>query len=295
MNQVPGVTTKDFTLEGVMPALTKRAVAYVSDPARSKQPFFLYMPLSAPHLPIVPNKEYEGKSKAGRYGDFVVEMDACVGRVLNALDTAGLTSNTLIFFSSDNGGLWHWWEPRESDDKERGRITPRGKYVKDFGHQGNGPLLRGTKADSWEGGHRVPLIVRWPGKVKAGTVSDRLVCLIDLLATTAEISGVRLPRDAGEDSVSMLPALLHDKPARTEVVLHTVQGQFAIRSGDWVLIESRGSGGFSAPQTLQPKPGEATGQLYDLRRDISQTRNVWNEHPDVVATLSAALNRVRSR
>jgi len=295
MNQVPGVRTKDFTLEGVMPAITSRAVRYLSAPARRTQPFFLYMPLSAPHLPVVPNREFEGKSKAGKYGDFVVEMDACVGRVLDAMDKAGLAGNTAVFFSSDNGGLWHWWEFQESDDKASGRMTPRGRYVKDFGHQGNGPVLRGTKADSWEGGHRVPFLARWPGKIKAGAVSNRLICHTDLLATCAAITGSALPKGAGEDSISMLPALLEDKPARTDVVLHTVQGQFAIRSGKWVLIESRGSGGFSLPRTVPVKAGEAEGQLYNLRTDPSQTRNVWSENSDVVERMRGLLARYRYR
>ena len=292
MNQVPGVKTKDFTLQSVMPAITKRAVSFVTEHAEKKQPFFLYMPLSSPHLPIVPNSDYEGRSGAGKYGDFVVEMDACAGQVIDAIERAGIGSNTIVFFSSDNGGLWHWWDFRESDDVAAGQITPRGKYVKDQGHRSNG-ALRGTKADAWEGGHRVPLIVRWPARVKAGTVSGALVCLTDLLATCAAVVGAPLPKDAAEDSVSMLPAMLGDNTARQEVVLHSLRGEFIYRSGEWKLIEHRGSGGFSVPRAVEVKEGEPPGQLYNLREDPAETRNVYLKYPDVVRRLSDKLDRAR--
>jgi arylsulfatase A len=214
MNQAAGVKTKGFELEHVMPACVQRATEFIADQGRTKTPFFLYMPLSAPHLPIVPNRAYEGRSRAGRFGDFVVEVDDAVGAVNAALDRAGVAGNTLVFFSSDNGGLWHWWNHAEADDLASGRISPRGEYIKNFGHAGNA-RWRGTKADIWEGGHRVPFIARWPRRMKTG-VSEHLICLTDLLATCSAILNLKLPRDAGEDSVSILPVLLN--PRRREPV-----------------------------------------------------------------------------
>jgi len=296
MNQVPGLTTKDFTLEGVLPALTARATGFIGRQKGASKPFFLYLPLNSPHLPIVPNKEFEGRSKAGRYGDFVAETDASIGKVLDALDAAGVADNTLVLFTSDNGGLWHWWKFEEADDVAQGKITPRGKNVQDFGHQSNGQF-RGTKADIWEGGHRVPFIARWPGKIKAGGVSNELVGLVDLMATVAEITGTTLPRDAAEDSFSLLPALLHEKPAkpvRDHSVFHSVRGMFSIEQGDWKLIMQRGSGGFSVPRLVEPKAAEPVGQLYNIRTDPHETRNVYRDHPDIVAGLTSLLEKIRS-
>jgi arylsulfatase A-like enzyme len=296
LNQVPGVTTRDFTLEGVLPALTARATSFIQQQKGASKPFFLYLPLNSPHLPIVPTPEFEGRSKAGRYGDFVAETDASIGKVLEALDQVGVADNTLVLFTSDNGGLWHWWKFEEADDVAYGKITPRGQNVQDFGHQSNG-TLRGTKADIWEGGHRVPFIVRWPGKIKSGGVSNELVGLVDVLATCAEITGAKLPRDAAEDSFSLLPALLSEKPAkavRDHAVFHSNRGMFSIEEGDWKLILQRGSGGFSVPRLLEPKPGEAAGQLYNLHTDPRETRNVYKDHPEIVARLTARLEKIRA-
>ena len=182
MNQAPGVRTTDFKLEDVVPVCTRKAAEFITRQKGSKRPFFLYLALSSPHLPVVPNREFEGRSKAGRYGDFVAEMDAAVGRVMEAIGQSGAAGDTLVMFSSDNGGLWHWWDFREADDVARGKTTPRGAYLKGFGHQSNA-WMRGTKADAWEGGHRVPFLARWPGRIPAGTVSASLACLTDFPAT----------------------------------------------------------------------------------------------------------------
>lgn len=293
LNQVPGVTAPGFTLEGVLPALTRRAVEFIE--ARDQQPrrpFFLYLPLTSPHLPVVPNKEWRGKSGAGDYGDFVMETDATVGAVLDALDRAKLADNTLIVFTSDNGGLWHGWDAKEADDLAAYKPTARAKYARERGHQGNAHL-RGTKADIWEGGHRVPFLVRWPGKVKAGTTSAALVELNDVLATLAEITGQPLPAQAAEDSFSFLPALSGKRAPRTFAVHHSINGLFALREGRWKFAAARGSGGFSAPRTVTPAAGEVEGQLYDLIADPSETRNVWREHPEIVTRLQARLDRIR--
>ncbi len=293
MNQVPGVKTPDFRLQDVQPVLIRKAREYILGRKGAANPFFLYLALASPHLPVVPNDAYIGRSKAGRYGDFVAELDAGVGAVMEAIEQSGQAANTLVLFTSDNGGLWHWWEYVEADDKAFGKVTPRGRYVRDFGHQSNA-RLRGTKADIWEGGHRVPFLVRWPGVVKPGGVSHSLVGLNDLLATCAAIVGERLPDDAGEDSISFLSAL-HNPAARTrdDLILHSLQGEFAVRQGDWKLALSRGSGGFSAPREVKPKPGEPAGQLYNLRTDPFETLNLYGKHPEIVARLESLLARYK--
>ncbi len=292
-----GVRSPDFTNFAVMPRFTGEAIAFIEKQAEEKQPFFLYAPLSSPHLPVVVNQEYLGKSQAGEYGDFVVETDAFVGAVLDTLGRTGLTDRTLVLFTSDNGGLFHYWEAREADDVRHYKITGRAEHIRSFGHQGN-MHLRGTKADIWEGGHRVPFIVRWPGKTPAGTVSAELVELTDLLATTAAIIDVPLPAEAGPDSRSLLPALLSEKPkkpVRDFAVHNSMAGVFAIRQGPWKLVhQHRGSGGFSQPKNLDPsKTGGPPGQLYHLETDPSETRNVHAEHPEVVEHLTQLLAKIR--
>lgn len=294
-----GVRSPDFTISGVMPTLTGEAVRYIERHSKESadRPFFLYFPLTAPHLPLVPNDEFRGKSQAGEYGDFVLEVDATVGAITNALQRTGLTENTLVIFTSDNGGLYHWWTPQETDDLKYYRLNHRAKYVKERGHQGNAHL-RGTKADIWEGGHRVPFIASWPKRIPAGSSSDELVELTDLIATCAAITGKKLPSGAGEDSRNILPALLGEKtekPLREYAVHHSLWGNFAIRQGHWKMIPKRGSGGFTYPRDIKPSQGEPTGQLYHLGNDPSETKNLWNENPDVVRRLSLLLKKVQGQ
>ena len=289
-----GIRSPDFTIAGVMPQLTGQAVEYI-EAQTPDTPFFLYFPLTAPHLPLVPNVEFRDKSQAGEYGDFVVEVDATVGAILDALDRGGLSENTLVIFTSDNGGLYHWWEAKEADDIVHYKISARGQYVKDRDHQGNAHL-RGTKADIWEGGHRVPFIARWPGHVPAGGTSDVLIELTDLLATCAALTGVTLAPGQGEDSHNMLPALLVEKPAqavRDFAIHHSLWGDFAIRQGPWKMMPQRGSGGFSRPRKVEVAPGEPEGQLYNLATDPSESTNLWAEHPEVVTRLRASLSAVK--
>lgn len=294
-----GVRSPDFSIYGVMPRLAGEAVGYIESHAnkRADQPFFLYAPLTAPHLPVVPNEEYRSASNAGHYGDFVVETDAFVGAILDVLDRTGLTENTLVIFTSDNGGLYHAWDAKESDDVKHYKPSARGRYAREFGHQGNAHL-RGTKADIWEGGHRVPFVVRWPGKTPSGTVSEELIDLTDLIATCAAIVDTDLPDGMGQDSRNALPALLSVKPSeaiRDFAVHHSLWGKFAIRQGSWKMIPSRGSGGFTVPRELDiTKVSGPPGQLYNLAEDPSETKNVWDENPDIVETLAKQLAAVQA-
>lgn len=295
-----GMRSPDFTIRSVMPRFAGEAVAFIERQAAAprRRPFFLYAPLSSPHLPVVVNDEYRGKSKAGEYGDFVLETDAFLGALLDALDRTGLAKDTLVLFTSDNGGLYHYWDAKEADDVKLYKIGGRAAHIREFGHQGNAHL-RGTKADIWEGGHRVPFIVRWPGKTPAGTVSRELVELNDLLATAADVVGAKLPSGAGPDSRSLLPALLNAKPAtpvRDFAVHHSFTGVFAIRQGPWKLIPNhRGSGGFSQPREIDPTiAGGPPGQLYNLESDPSETRNVYAEHPEIVERLTKRLKSIQN-
>lgn len=290
-----GAKAPGFKLEDVLPEFTRRAVGFVESRAGKPEPFFLYFPLPSPHLPVVPTAEWQGRTGAGIYADFTAQTDATVGAVLSALERTRQAENTLVLFSSDNGGLWHRWEPRERDDVAGYKPTPRGTYNLDHGHRSNAGL-RGTKADIWEGGHRVPLIVRWPARVKPA-VSDALVELNDLYATVAEIIGRKLSDDMAEDSFSFLPVLTGAPtagPRRTFAVHHAISGLFALREGPWKYIPARGSGGFSFPKTVQAKPGEPTSQLYRLDTDLAETQNLAAEEPAVAQRLAARLEQIKS-
>jgi arylsulfatase A len=275
-----GPAAADFEAIDVLPTLTKKAIGFLearAEEAKAGHPFFLYLPLNAPHTPIVPTPEWQGKSGLSAYGDFVMETDDCVGRILAAIEKQELASNTLVIFTSDNG------------------CSPSANIpeMESMGHYAN-YHFRGMKADIWDGGHRIPFIARWPGKVKAGSTSDQIVCLTDLLATCADLLGVELPDDAGEDSVSILPALLGAAagPLREAVVHHSINGSFSIRQGNWKLELCSGSGGWSAP-----KPGTKAAkalpavQLYDLSADIGEKQNVQDQHPEIVQRLTKLLGK----
>ena len=266
-----------FRHDEVLPTFARRSIAWLRQhrkTARDK-PFFLYLALAAPHTPWLPTGTFRGVSKASDYGDFVAQVDASVGQVLAALDDLGVRDETLVLFSSDNGPVWY---PQD---------------VRRFGHRSVGPL-RGMKGDVWEGGHRMPLIARWPGRVKPGTTSDALVGFTDVMATFADILGATLPDGAGEDSFSFLPVLLGrklDRPAR-DTMIHPA-GLTGIRHGRWKLILGLGSGGFTKPRRRKPTAGEPKGQLYDLAADVGETKNVYAEHPDIVERLTKLLERQR--
>lgn len=273
----PGAIAPGFRLEHVLETLTDRAVRCIRAQS-SERPFFLYVALTSPHTPWLPGPRFRGKSKAGDYGDFVAETDDALGRILRALDEAGLSRDTLVILTSDNGAHW----------------TPEDKAH--YAHRANAGW-RGMKADIWEAGHRVPFLARWPGRIRPGTTSDHLGCLTDLMATLAEILGVELPPEAAEDSFSMLGALLArpNLPPRPAVVLHSSEGMFAIREGPWKLIRGLGSGGFSEPRRVEQKPGEPAGQLYHLGRDPGETVNLYEKHPEVVIRLETLLAEVRRK
>lgn len=278
-----GGIAPDLELKDVLPRFTDEAISVIKKHKKSKSnsssPLMLYLAYPAPHTPWLPSEEFNGSSKAGMYGDFLVMVDTMIGRVLNALKQAGMSDDTLIIFSSDNGPVWY--------DLDVAR----------FGHDSSGGL-RGMKGDAWECGHRMPFIARWPGKVKPGSVSDQTICFTDLLATFAELTETRLPHEAGPDSFSFLPVLLgkqneHD-PIRKNLVIPSANGALSMRSGPWKLITVLGSGGFSKPRRVTPKPGGPIGQLYHLGRDPGETKNLYLEEPERVKQMMVELERIRT-
>ncbi len=263
----------------VLPTLTRKAVEVIDRHTKEhpQEPLFLYFPLSAPHTPIMPTRQFQGRSIAGAYGDFVCEVDWAVGQVVDAIARSGMLENTLVIVTSDNG-----CSPAAGFDKLLA-VGHRPSY-----------LFRGHKADIFEGGHRIPFIAHWPRQIKPGTTCDHTICLTDLMATVAEITGGSLPDNAGEDSVSMLAALLGraKQPAREAVVHHSINGSFSIRSGRWKLELCAGSGGWSHPRPAETaKLGLPPVQLYDLIADIGEQKNLQDRHPEVVQRLTKLMER----
>ena len=264
-----GPVSPDFKFEQVLPTVKRQAVGFIDRWAAdsrgdSKTPFFLYVPLPAPHTPWLPSKEFRGKSGASMYGDFTMMVDATVGAIVGALQKQKISGQTLVVFTSDNGPVWY---PADT------------KRLK---HSSVG-LLRGMKGDAWEAGHRMPMIVRWPGHVPEGTRSDHLWCHTDFLATVAQITGGRLPAGSGEDSVGQLSVWLDPKraePARRNLVSQSSGRVLSVRERNWKYIPQLGSGGFSKPRRRQPRDGEASVQLYDLSKDISEQRNLSASEPE---------------
>ncbi|MEL6108787.1 MAG: arylsulfatase [Planctomycetota bacterium] len=271
----PGLELKD-----VLPKFTEEAIDVIDAHAKSapQQPLMMYLAYPAPHTPWLPSPEFIDSSKASMYGDFTVMVDAMIGKVLQALQKNEMDKETLVIVTSDNGPVWY-----EAD-------------VNRFAHNSSGGL-RGMKADAWEGGHRMPFVVRWPGVVAPASVSEQTICFTDLLATFAAIVGVELPQDAGPDSFDLLPVLRgqvsDDEPVRPSFVMESGNKTMTVRVGDWKLIEGLGSGGFSKPSRVKPTPGGPVGQLYNLADDPAETTNRFADLPETVARLRAELRRVR--
>ena len=266
----------DFVHEEVLPNLVDRACNYIKEKAKADQPYFLYLPLPAPHTPILPTEEFRGKSGIGEYGDFVLMVDAMVGKVLQAVKESGEDGNTIVVFTTDNG------------------CSPAAG-IKEMEAQGHRPnsIYRGHKADLFDGGHRIPCILRWPEGTKPHEVRQT-VCLTDFYATFAAINGYKLMDSEGEDSYNLLPAIVSETeidPIREATVHHSIDGQFTIRQGDWKLLLSASSGGWSAPTPTDTLALDSLPpiQLYNMKYDPSETTNVDAEHPEIVSRLRALM------
>lgn len=273
-----GKVSPNFDFDQVLPVVVDSACQYISRQVANEQPFFLYLPLPAPHTPWVPLEEYTNTSGAGAYGDFVVMVDAMIGNVLQTLETNNLKENTLVMIVSDNGSHWR------PDDIEQ------------HGHRAN-YIYKGQKADIYEAGHRVPFMARWPQVIPAGSVSNEVQCTTDLLATLAGMLGQELPDGAGEDSYNLWPAFVgeeYQSPIRNVTINHSIDGYFAIRKGNWKYTPQLGSGGFSNPKKIEPAPGEAPGTLYDLKNDPAEQNNLYFQHPEMVEQLQELLNNAQA-
>lgn len=259
--------------------LTREAVAYIDQHARADKPFFLYFAVRNVHAPLIPHPNFRGTSRCGVYGDFVHELDWSVGQVLGTLDRLGIADDTLVVITSDNGATEHH-RPVE--------------FVNNEGLASNGPF-RGQKTEVYEGGHRVPFIVRWPGRIPGGQCCDQLLALTDMLATFAALTGYTLGAEEGPDSFNLLPALLGEAgstPIRPGLVHDSMMGQMhAMRSGEWKLIFGRGGGGLGAgwpgrPGVEHHRPSDPVAQLYNLADDPSERDNLYEKCPDIVARLT---------
>jgi arylsulfatase A-like enzyme len=247
----------DLKNEDILPTLCAKVVDFIAERAKDKKPFFLYFPLTSPHSPVAPSAKYKGKSGIGPIADFIMETDGAVGEVLAALDKYRLKDSTLVIFTSDNGHI------------------PAEPVLQKVGHAPNGPL-RGSKGGIYEGGHRVPFVVRWPGVVPPGLTSPEPICHTNLLATCADLFGVQLPNDAGEDSFSILPVLRNEKltqPTHPIIVHQAVNGQIAIRKGPWKWIEGK--------------------ELFNLSTDLAETEDLAKARPQIVEELRELLSQVR--
>ena len=283
MYGIPGIMLEGWSLEPILPELEKRAVQYIEKRAEVGQPFFLYLPLTAPHTPIAPAVDFRGASQAGAYGDFVYQIDHIIGKVMEVLAETGLDKNTLIIFTSDNGS------PGRDGTNMEGETSSVNKY----GHHPS-YIYRGIKSDIWEGGHRVPFIARWPGKIQPGTKSDEIICLTDLFRTTAAILNEDLPVNSAEDSHNILPAMVgqvYEKPIREATVHHSVNGSFALRQGHWKLALCPGSGGWTLPPEIAMIDKKPMIQLYDLSRDIKEQNNLFAQYPDVANRMIRLLEK----
>jgi len=283
----PGLVAPDFHHEEVDMVFLKKSLDFLDRHHKEKpeKPFFLFHSLQAVHLPSFPGKDFQGKTAAGPHGDFIFEFDYVVGELLKKLKDLGLDDNTLVIVTSDNG-------------PEVGTvINMREKYQ----HDGARPW-RGVKRDNWEGGHRVPMIARWPGKIKAGSRADQTVCLTDIMATCAAIVGSELPNNAAEDSFNILPILLGEtKEQVRDFTLHqTISLALAIRKGDWKYLDHKGSGGNNYTRNkrlksmvLPDNAPDAPGQLYNLAVDPGETNNLYFKNSEVVKELKTKLEEVK--
>lgn len=272
-----GPTSKDFIHDEVTPHFFNKGIDYVKEQSQKNDPFFLYLALPSPHTPILPTEEWAGKSGLNPYGDFVLMIDDYMGRLLDAVDKVGISENTIIIFSSDNG-----CSPAAKIDE----LVAEGHYPNS--------IYRGHKADIYEGGHRIPFLVKWPNGIKDNRVSDETICLTDLMATFAEITNYKMLDNEGEDSYSFMPIIKSKnttKPIREATVHHSINGSFAIRKDKWKLIMCSGSGGWSYPKPNNKSVIDTLPemQLYDLKSDPKESNNLVFSQPKKVKELRSLL------
>ena len=272
-----GEMSRSFRVEDCHSEIVKEGVAFIEKQATEnrKKPFFLYLPLTGPHTPWLPTDQFKGKSSVGIYGDFIFDIDDAVAQIKNALVRNGIDENTMLIFSSDNGGYW----PQEE--------------IELYAHDSN-QGRKGQKGDVWDGGHRVPLVISWPEKIKQPANYEHLVSLTDFFATFCDLTDQKPKANQGEDSFSFWHVLNGEteKTVRESMVHHSSGGFYGIRMGDWKFIDGLGSGGFSHPSKLFPEDKGPKGQLYNLKEDTLESKNLFFQHPEKVTELSAVMKEI---
>jgi len=272
-----GEMSRSFRVEDCFSEIVKEGVAFIDKQAAEnrEKPFFLYLPLTGPHTPWMPSEQFKGKSSAGVYGDFIFDIDDAVAQIKNTLIRNGITENTILIFSSDNGAYW----PQEE--------------VELFAHNSN-QGRKGQKGDVWDGGHRVPLVISWPAKIKEAAICNQLVSLTDFFVTFCELTGQKREVGQGEDSFSFWHVLngKTEKVVRESMVHHSASGFYGIRMGDWKFIDGLGSGGFSNPSKLIPDEKGPKGQLYNIKKDALESQNLYFQNPKKVTELSKMMKEI---
>lgn len=276
-----GPAANNWDIPGVPVKLTKKAVSWIND-QKEKTPFFLYFALPSPHAPIIPAKQFQGKSEAGGYGDYMMQTDWMVGQVMETLKANDMDKNTIVIFTSDNGPELYAYD-----------------RIKNHEHYSMGDL-RGLKRDLWEGGHRVPFIVKYPGVVSQNSVSNNLICQTDIMKTIADLVNIEVPENAGEDSRSFSRMLKNTEtgtPTRHSVVHHTINGKFAIRQGNWTLIENTTGRVTKQPEWVEKQYSDMAEEtpmvLYNVAEDPGERRNLYKRHPKIVEELMQILRNTR--
>ena len=276
----PGPAMADWDIPKVPIRMTEEAVNWIAQQT-ADTPFFLYFALPSPHTPIVPTEEFQGISDAGGYGDYMAQTDSMVGQILEALQRHHFDQDTLVIFTSDNGPELYAYD-----------------RIQNYDHYSSGPW-RGVKRDLWEGGHRVPFIVKYLGRIEPDSINHHLISQVDILATLANIVGYNLPEDAAEDSVNFSETLFADKSpsGRSELVYHSVAGQFALRKGDWILIEASTAEVTEEPDWVEPNSSGINEPyvLYNISEDPGQRVNLYREKPQKAIEMLSALNAIRQK
>jgi len=306
-----GPKAKDFDFSRVLDQLTDKSVEYIKKQSDHPNPFFLYFALTAPHKPVWPAERFQGRTELGPYADFILQVDWTVGQILEVLKNNGIKDNTLVIFTSDNGSFMfrvhgderYPFEKKFSGQSFKSRVVGDGEkdHADDSRIHGYYPYVhranyiwRGTKADIWEGGHRVPFIVRWPDRIKAQTTNTQTICVTDIMRTCADMAGYSLTDNQGEDSFSLMPVLLgkQSKISRAPVVHHSIGGMFAIREGKWKMVFGNGSGGRQVPKG---QPFKKPYFLFNLDNDPAETTNLIDQYPEVASQLTEQLERIRNQ
>jgi len=271
-----GEMSRSFKMEDCLDTIVGQGISFITAHVRNKptQPFLLYLPLTGPHTPWLAAARFKNKTALGSYGDFVLQMDDAVGQINNTLEKLGIDEQTLVIFASDNGAPW------AEDD------------IQVYNHESNAGR-RGQKGDIYDGGHHVPLIMKWPAKIKKGSSYDATVNLVDLMATVAEMTGQTIRKPYGEDSFSFYKELTGSAsaPYRKNVLYESGAGKLAIKEGDWKYIDCLGSAGFTEPTKLVPVKGGPLGQLYNVKDDPLESKNLYLQYPEKVKELKAKLDR----